>query len=196
MKRLTRGNKKVNAWLFSMPPIKACPNCHDCASTCYATKAYRQYPGTRKLWDKNFEDATTDLETLYNDLDKQLEEISKRSSLKTVRIHQSGDFISSAYIRMWCRLVSKYPGIHFYAYTKVYGGFRSNLNELDSKPNVNIIPSFVGGKLNYGPPNYVKRLEKEYNAFICPATEKGSTVRCGVECDYCFYNKDVVFIQH
>ena len=112
-KRLTRGNVKVKAWLFSLPPIKSCINCSECASSCYATKSYRQYPSVKALWNSNFDLVKNDMFKLYDDLDRQLNSISKRSKLKIVRIHQSGDFYNQTYVNMWFDLVSKYPDVTF-----------------------------------------------------------------------------------
>jgi len=34
---------------ISLTPIASCPNCSTCKSKCYALKAYRQYPASKKL---------------------------------------------------------------------------------------------------------------------------------------------------
>ncbi len=198
MNRLTNGNKKVKAWLFSLPPISSCLNSKQCAKKCYATKAYRMYPTARALWDMNFEDALYDLPKLEKDLETQLTGIVKKSKNPVVRIHQSGDFISADYIKMWTRLADKFKTVVFYGYTKVDKIFEEEIKELDALPNVNIIPSFLkGGHLNFGSRSYVLNMYLSKDAFICPATYyTDRTTRCGVECDYCFTQKNVVFVEH
>ena len=196
-KRLTRGNIKVKAWMFSLPPIKSCLNCSSCASACYATKSYRQYPSVKALWNSNFNLVKQDMFKLYDDLDRQLNSISKRSKLKIVRIHQSGDFYNQTYVNMWYDLVSKYPNITFYGYTKV--DKLLDISKLNSLTNCNIITSYVNDKLNFGTIDYVSELVKESNAIICPATygDNKGDVKCGLTCFHCM-NKDssVAFVQH
>lgn len=191
-KRLTNNNKKVKALLFSMPPVESCLNHKSCASTCYAIKAYRQYPPTKALWDNNLDLAKNDLESLHRDLMQQL----KHTRQKTVRIHQSGDFISQDYINVWAMVASSYPNISFYGYTKV--DHILDLSILDMLPNVNIIRSMINGKRNYGSLNYVTKLSQDTGAIICPATMKGGDdIKCGLHCFECMDPKTkVVFVQH
>ena len=193
-KRLTRGNKKVKAWMFSLPPIKSCLSCNECATSCYAVKSYRQYPNVKVLWDSNFALLKHDMFKLYDDLDKQLNNISKRSKLKIVRIHQSGDFYNQEYVNMWHDLTKKYSNITFYGYTKVSKIL--DISKLDSLPNVNIIDSYVNGKLNFGDLEYVTKISEEEGCVICPATLTKDTYKCGGNCSHCFTNKNVVFKIH
>ena len=189
-KRLTNGNKKVKALLFSMSPITSCLNSTSCASTCYAVKAYKQYPNVKLLWDSNLDLAKNDLFSLYDDICKQLDNTKQT----IVRIHQSGDFISQEYLNMWIDIAKRYPHIMFYGYTKV--DHILDFNTMDTLPNVNIIRSMINGKRNYGSISYVTKLATEYNAVICPATN-GEDVKCGESCFKCM-EKDtkVVFVQH
>lgn len=189
-KRLTNGNKKVEALLFSMAPIKSCLNCSDCAKTCYATKAYKQYPSVKALWDANLELARNDLWALYDDLRAQLSKTKKR----IVRIHQSGDFISQAYLDMWVTLAKEFTDITFYGYTKVDHLF--DFSGFDALPNTNMIRSMINGKVNFGDMDYITELAAETGAEICPATI-GQNVRCGVDCFKCMVpSTSVVFLQH
>jgi len=192
-KRLTSGNMKVKALLFSLPPIISCLNCSSCKSTCYAVKSYRQYPAVRNLWDDNLYLAQTDLWTLYNDLRAQL----KKTKQKYVRIHQSGDFISQQYVGMWRTLAKEHKHLIFYYYTKV--DHLLDLTELAALPNVCGIDSLLNGKRNYGALKYVTALAKETGAVICPAThgEDKKEVKCGVNCTACMVKgAKVVFVQH
>lgn len=193
-KRLTNKNKKVKAWLFSLPPIKSCLNSSNCQSTCYAAKAYRQYKRTRELWDNNFDMARYNIFRLYDELVEQLRKI-ENSKMKVVRIHQSGDFFSQDYINMWCTIAREFPSIQFYGYTKV--SHMLDIKTLNNFDNVNIIDSMIDNKLNYGSLSYVEGLNKEYGTFICPASRKDlGDIMCGRECSYCFTKDNVAFIQH
>jgi len=51
MVKISNGNTKLGRIPnISLPPIKACGKDVPCKSDCYALKAYRQYPATRKAW--------------------------------------------------------------------------------------------------------------------------------------------------
>ena len=189
-KRLTNGNKKVKALLFSLPPVEACLNHKSCATTCYAVKSYRQYPSVKALWDNNMLHAKTDLFTLYDELCDQL----SKTKQTIVRIHQSGDFISQEYLNMWAQIAERFDNIAFYGYTKVDEIL--DFSPLDRLENVNIIRSMIDGKRNYGSESYVTNLAEEYGAEICPATQ-GQDVKCGETCFKCMEpNKKIVFVQH
>jgi hypothetical protein len=45
-----------------------------------------------------------------------LTQLTRRYSV--VRVHDSGDFFSQAYLDAWCRIAARFPAIIFYAYTK------------------------------------------------------------------------------
>ena len=89
-RRLSKGNSKIDksVLIFDLPPIKSCLNCSDCKKTCYAIKAYRQYPQTKRYRDYNFYLAKKYPEKLFKLIADQL----KHSECSTVRIHSSGDF--------------------------------------------------------------------------------------------------------
>lgn len=212
--RMTDGNIKVDAYLFSLPPIKSCLNCDSCKSSCYALKAYKQYPNVQNLWDKNF---NNDLISLYNDLNTQLKTISKQAEHKrVVRIHQSGDFYSLEYIMLWARLANKFKNILFYGYTKVLDHskyFNKAINQLKAFDNVNIIESFIPNtkRKNFGSYEYAQRMSKKYDLKVCPVNKhnpKMDMIKCGLNrdtkynkkgneyCDHCLKNDNVCFVQH
>ena len=189
-KRLTRGNKKVDGLLFSLPPIKACLNCSSCASACYAVKSFRQYPSVRNLWEDNHRLAKHGLGELYSDLVDQL----AKEKQDLVRVHQSGDFISQDYVSMWEVIARKFKNKLFYAYTKV--DHLLDLSYLEALPNFVLISSFIDGKRNFGSRAYVDELVKDHGAVICPAT-LGEDVKCGSGCRLCMVKGvKVAFVEH
>ena len=194
--------------MFSLPPVISCLNSASCEKSCYAIKAYRQYPAVKNLWEDNHTMAKNDLDGLYSDIVKQCEKIAKQAEHKRViRIHQSGDFIGVDYIELWRDIARAFPSILFYGYTKVDKIFPAEIDGLNKLKNVNIISSFIdGNKRNFGTLDYIKRLETNYNSFICPASYgvNKEVVKCGIDdgrgkydfCDYCFKNQNVVFLEH
>jgi hypothetical protein len=188
--RLGKGNSKLkNILIFDLPAVKSCLNCSDCKKTCYAMKAQRIYPIVLNFRNENFLMAKTDLNGLGELIRKQLE----KSKEKVVRIHSSGDFFSQEYIDFWYNIIKDYTGIKFYAYTKVEKLF--DFSKIESLENFNLILSTIDGKLNYGSVKYVNEMKVKYNSFICPATN-GFNIKCGLNCNYCVSNKNVVFVEH
>jgi len=192
-KRLTIGNNKLskNMFIFDLPAVKSCLNSKDCASSCYALKAEKQYKYSALFRATNFDMVKNNIELLRSLLIDQL----KKSNKKIVRIHSSGDFYNQEYIDMWHDVISMFPNIKFYTYTKVENIL--NFSEILENSNFNLINSLIDGKLNYGSLDYCNSMVKKYNSFICPATIKSNKkVICGENCNYCVSNKNVVFVQH
>lgn len=185
-----KGNSKLkNMLVYSHTPIKGCLDCSECASTCYAVKSYRQYPTVKTAWDRNLNMVKNDLETFVARITVQL----LRAKEKTVRIHASGDFISQEYVNAWQEIAEGFPEINFYTYTKSLK--RWDYEGILALPNVNIIDSFIDGKLNYGSIEHVEDLVENHEAFLCPATVD-KTVKCGEGCNYCVKGDKVCFLQH
>lgn len=189
------GNSKLgsNVAMFSLMAGLSCHNCRDCIKSCYARKAERQYPNT---WDKRLlltHMAYNDLEKLELMLDAQLSIVELTGSQKYVRVHESGDFVSQAYVDMWARLARKHQGLKFYAYTKVYDMF--DFSTIDYLSNFNLINSILdGGSKNFGTKEYcVDKLQTvAKGGIICP------NKHCGTECTLCMRKgvNNVLFIQH
>ena len=191
MKVLQAGNKKLSRdiLIFNLPPGKSCLNCKECYKTCYARKAYKQYPNVKISWNYNLELAKNDPEKLFNSIVNQLKSTKKN----IIRIHSSGDFFSQDYIDLWEKIIKSFPDKRFYVYTKVNKLLDfSNIRKLN---NFNLIKSFIDGYLNYGSIDYCNKLVKNHGAFLCPAT-KGKGIRCGQDCNYCINNSRPVFIEH
>jgi hypothetical protein len=191
MKVLQAGNKKLSRdiLIFNLPPGKSCLNCKECYKTCYARKAYRQYPNVKISWNYNLELAKNEPEKLFNSIVNQLKSTKKN----IIRIHSSGDFFSQDYIDLWEKIIKSFPDKRFYVYTKVNKLLDfSNIRKLN---NFNLIKSFIDGHLNYGSIDYCNKLVKNHGAFLCPAT-KGKGIRCGQDCNYCINNSRPVFIEH
>lgn len=191
MKVLQAGNKKLSRdiLIFNLPPGKSCLNCKECYKTCYARKAYRQYPNVKISWNYNLELAKNDPDKLFNSIANQLKSTKKN----IIRIHSSGDFFSQGYIDLWEKIIKNFPNKKFYVYTKVNKLLDfSNIRKLN---NFNLIKSFIDGHLNYGSIDYCNNLVKNHGAFLCPAT-KGKGITCGQDCNYCINNSRPVFIEH
>ncbi len=194
MNALTLGNRKLSrrVAVFNLPPVVSCPNCATCRGTCYARKTMWLYPSTRDRWTRLFNLAKDRPDVLEAMLRLDLDELKRKPAVVAVRIHSSGDFFSAEYVAMWARIARDYRRrFRFYAFTKAE-------KVLDLGPlaaaGVNVIPSFIGGFLNFGPADHVQMLRRRFGAFVCPAGSEGA--QCGDGCRYCFTKKKAAFLQH
>jgi len=93
-------------------------------------------------------------------------------------------------------VAARLPRIKFYAFTKTLSMF--DFSTLTKLPNVNILPSYVGGHLNYGTAQHVIHLAIRHGAKICPATAKQGGQKCNINCKWCQEKGHtyVAFFQH
>jgi len=154
--RLVKGNSKlVNILIFDLTAVKSCLNCEDCKNTCYAVKAERIYTDTLIFRDTNLCMVKNDLPLLKELICKQLD----KTKITSLRIHSSGDFLSQEYINFWSEIISLYPSIKFYAYTKVEQIL--DFSQIQTNTNFNLINSLIENKvLNYGSLEYCEDLKK------------------------------------
>jgi hypothetical protein len=186
---MSKGNLKLSKKIkiFNLPAIQSCPNSSQCAKFCYARKAERQYPAVRAARGRNFRLAKEAPELLK----KQI--LSKLESGDIVRIHESGDMFSQAYLDMWFEIAKERPDVRFYTYTKTEHIW--DFGKIKSLPNFNVVSSFVGGKVNFGPEQEINIRAGETGAFVCPC-KPGNKVVCGETCTACQTRSDVLFVQH
>ena len=120
---------------------------------CYAANAEFQYVGTRLNRWHNFDllnlvaqengvDGQKDL--ILKSLDWFLNEKKKNKNIKTVRIHESGDFYNLKYLDAWMEVAKARPDIHLYAYTKSIPYVQKRLSEYEELPNFSITLSEGG----------------------------------------------------
>ena len=116
-KLLVRGNRKLgkDIFAFNLPPITTCPGATEvCKSYCYANRTVTQY-GAALVAALNVRYTASKLPDFVKILS---DEITATHSIKTLRIHVSGDFYDAAYIRSWEKIIQAFPSIVFYAYTR------------------------------------------------------------------------------
>jgi len=189
---LSRGNSKLDKTIlcFAISPVVSCLNCSQCAKKCYARKPYLRWTNVKSAWDRNFSMAKDG--SFFLALSRQ---IRASRTCKTVRIHVAGDFFSAEYIEQWSAIVSLFPAVKFYAYTKVWHLFPEQLSKLNNKPNCNIINSIVeDGGVNFGDDKRVEEL-KNFGYSVCPV-EKNNKIICGKDCKVCITENKVAFKIH
>ncbi len=193
-KFLTMGNHKLGGKIasWSLPVSKVV--CGRVCDGCYAEKAQRIYPAVLPSRDRKFDMSAKD--SFVGLMVKAIETLDPNY----IRIHDAGEFYSQKYVDKWESIVKKSPKYTFYAYTKRLKDF--DFTRMKTLPNVVIIDSLHGGKINYG-----EKEKRSVGMFLCP-DHKGSAERiiqprdpiCGTVCTYCM-TKDaektgVFFVKH
>ena len=152
--KFSNSNKKldkITEWLdvrksdiktFNITPAKSCPYAHDCQKVfkCYAIIQEEYRKDFKKQNKYNFDllrkhhksiDEMTDL------IDRSLNEIK----CKVLRIHSSGDFFNSRYLKAWLNVARNNSKIIMYAYTTSIPYWIDNLDEINSLDNFKLIGS-------------------------------------------------------
>lgn len=119
----------------SMTGKLICPFAKDCVKFCYAQKGAYIWGNVKPAFEKRYELTKTD-----NFINLMNDEIKKKK-VDFLRIHDSGDFYSKAYIQKWFTIANYNPNVKFYAYTKSFILFQG----LTIPNNLDIIFS-EGGK--------------------------------------------------
>jgi hypothetical protein len=116
----------------------------------------------------------------------------KADKITTVRIHASGDFDSIQDVNIWLDIVKACPDTLFWTYTKRAWDEIELLNSID---NINIVPSIVAGRVNFGTcPELLELKEAVPSAYICPCGFDENT-HCE-NCKACALEKNVIFLLH
>lgn len=188
MKLLKYENHKLKQqYIFNLPVSKTI--CGRQCPGCYALKAQVRFPDVVVPYREARYQASL-ANTFVTDIVNEL--TAYRRSARTVRIHESGEFYSQAYVDKWLSIAKQLPSFTFYAFTKRIKEF--DFTALMSLPNVMIIDSQMHAGLNYGPE--AKLLP---SVFTCPSTQ-GKAVVCGVSCRYCMsktaQKNGIQFKQH
>lgn len=135
--------KKTGTIGFGIPALKSksgfktCPMAGKCAAVCYARQGAYTWPSTINAREFNLEMARR-----KDFADLAIDDLGRMRKVKTVRVHDSGDFFNQTYVDAWAKIARAFPGILFYAYTKSL-----HLDFSDMPENFKITQS-EGGKLD------------------------------------------------
>lgn len=118
---------------FNLPAGNTCPGKTElCASLCYASAGRMGLPFQKARRDQNLDQVIQHLKddptgsSLADALDRQI----KKLKIKTLRIHDSGDFFNPVYTRVWTEVVKRNPQVRFWAYTRSFDILTSALLDL------------------------------------------------------------------
>jgi hypothetical protein len=114
---ISKGNRKLGTVMnVSTSPRTSCPEGVPCASDCYAQKAFRMYPATRKAWTRNARIAKRHPDTYFSQIAARVAKVKPR----LFRWHVAGDILSTDYLRGMCQIAAENPNTHFLAFTKAF----------------------------------------------------------------------------
>lgn len=189
------GNHKLSKTIlvFNLNRAVTCPGRSDwCNKHCYEIKSYR-YPAVRPARDRNLA-ATMEDDFVW----RIVAEIKKKrkTPIRGVRIHGSGDFYSLQYLHKWYKIARHCPEIHFKANT------RSWMLPFDGKPDNLRLRYSVDESTKRGTMVIMKDQADAF-AYIQGSEPEGTMVcsfSCGFgegECNYCYHNlNDITFPIH
>ena len=104
---------------FGIPAYKSatgkltCPFAGECVKFCYAQKGAYSWGNVKPAFEKRYELTKTD--DFVNEMNK---EIAKKKP-DYVRVHDSGDYYSKAYLDKWIEIAIHNPNVRFYSYTNM-----------------------------------------------------------------------------
>ncbi|MEU1811068.1 GP88 family protein [Micromonospora aurantiaca (nom. illeg.)] len=146
-----REMKAIDAWNWSLPAwagrladggtYNTCPSAGICARVCYARNGTYLWPSVRAKHEANLMFVLDDLAGWETAM---IAELGRRALHgRWIRIHDSGDFFSDAYLASWLRSCRARPDVRFYCYTKEVDRFR-RLVEPDPPTNPRWVYSYGG----------------------------------------------------
>ena len=118
------GKKVFN---FGIPAYKSasgkltCPMALECVKFCYAKKGAYIWSNVKPAFEKRYELTKTD-----EFISKMNAEIKKKKA-DFVRIHDSGDYYSKAYLDKWLKIAIHNPNVKFYSYTNMVEMFKNTI---------------------------------------------------------------------
>jgi len=128
---------------FNLPVGVTCPGATDlCRKVCYGKKGNFCFKQVKRRADLNYEGA------LRSDFVATITARIRRSKMKVLRIHSTGDFFSPQYVLDWASIALRCPSVQFGAYTRSWSvsrKFVSRLLEFDELPNTHLFLSVDEG---------------------------------------------------
>lgn len=137
-------NWTLPAWAGTLPDgrtYNTCPEAGTCAKLCYARQGTYRFPAVQAAHQRNLLMVLDQPEAWEALMTRELRH--ERYRRRWVRVHDSGDFFSDAYLSAWLRIVRSAPATGFYCYTKAVDRFR-RLVEPDPPVNFRWVYSLGG----------------------------------------------------
>ena len=119
--KLKRTSKElgIRVFNFGIPAYKSasgkltCPMADECVKFCYAKKGAYIWSNVKPAFERRYE--LTKLESFAGLMNDEI----KRKRPDYVRVHDSGDYYSRAYLAKWIQVAIHNPSVRFYSYTNM-----------------------------------------------------------------------------
>ncbi len=104
---------------FGIPAYKSssgkltCPMADSCVKFCYAKKGAYTWSNVKPAFEKRYELSKT------NDFVEAMNAEIRKKKPDYVRVHDSGDYYSTAYLKKWIEVAIHNPNVRFYSYTNM-----------------------------------------------------------------------------
>ena len=104
---------------FGIPAYKSasgkltCPMADECIKFCYAKKGAYIWSNVKPAFENRYQLSKTD------DFIDAMNNAIKRKKPDYVRVHDSGDYYSKAYLQKWIQIAIHNPEVKFYSYTNM-----------------------------------------------------------------------------
>lgn len=137
-------NWTLPAWAGRLPDgrtYNTCPSAGVCRQVCYARHGTYTWPVVRARHHANLAFVLDDLGGWRAAMTAELG--ATKFTGRWIRIHDSVDFFSDAYLRAWLEVIAARPAVSFYAYTKEVARFRT-IVEPAPPPNFRRVYSYGG----------------------------------------------------
>jgi hypothetical protein len=140
--KLKRTSKELNVRVFNfgIPAYKSasgkltCPFADACVKFCYAKKGAYVWSNVQPAFEKRYQLSKTD-----KFIQAMSDEITKKKP-DYIRVHDSGDYYSKAYLNKWLAIAAIHTDVRFYSYTNCV----QMLKDVDLPNNYDIIFSDSG----------------------------------------------------
>ena len=115
----TSKNLGLRVFNFGIPAYKSasgkltCPMADACVKFCYAKKGAYTWSNVQPAFEKRYQLSKTDkfVEAMNTEIRKKKPDY--------IRVHDSGDYYSRAYLQKWIEIAIHNPDVKFYSYTNM-----------------------------------------------------------------------------
>jgi len=115
----TSKNLGLRVFNFGIPAYKSasgkltCPMADTCVKFCYAKKGAYIWSNVQPAFEKRYQLSKTDgfVHAMNNEIRKKKPDY--------IRVHDSGDYYSKAYLQKWIQVAIHNPDVKFYSYTNM-----------------------------------------------------------------------------
>lgn len=147
---------------FGLPLKETCCNgsgvATSCRHHCYVHKTREGRDGIEKRYEKNFEIAQRP------DFDKLMTGAIRKSGIRHIKLHVSGDFFSTVYILAWLIIARRLRNVTFWIYTRAWrvDEFVPHLTDLSRLPNVQM---FFSHDTTSGEPPVIEGVKRAFLSY-------------------------------